>query len=175
MLNLCGSMTDARRRFLDKCRAESEEMVRRGAIDDVQLDAIDDFCLKPVPKKFYDVESAEERVAIRVVLRRGMGHFLEPALLNPRTGKVSKNDGALYSLADQEELQFFGEMVAAYKLRAARGAAAGPDRTGTLPDAVDVPRATGPDTKGPPGAAPSQSQTQRHSRRPACDDLLYEY
>mmetsp|Transcript_28676 Transcript_28676/g.96611 ORF Transcript_28676/g.96611 Transcript_28676/m.96611 type:complete len:104 (-) Transcript_28676:20-331(-) len=88
-----------------------------------------------------------------------MGHFLKTALLDPRTGDVSNDDGALYSL-DEEEMQRFGEMIAAYGLRAAYRA------TNPAPEAA-APRAAA-------AAAPSRFQPKRHTRRPPRDDI-YEY
>jgi hypothetical protein len=134
--------------------------VRRANTDDAELVALDEFFMEPTPKRFFDSDGkGQERVAVEVVFRKGMGYFLETALLDARTGNVAKKDGALYSLTEKDQEEF-GEMIAAYELRAARRAT-----SATLESEPKKRRPMKRTSATTPRAAPARRRPRHHPPR----------
>jgi hypothetical protein len=169
-----GEVTKRREVFLKECVDKSEEMARLAdRTDDSEMAALHEFFLLPAPTQFYDREAGEDRVAVDVVFQKGTGFFLETARLD-RAGTGSIEHGALYSL-DAKGKEGIGRMIAAFKLRDARraAAAAGSGRGGALRDAAVAPRAAVADAAGPPAAAaPSRRQPTRRARTAPVDDMF---
>jgi hypothetical protein len=130
---------------------------------------------KPKPPKsiYREVLRLGEVTKRREVFLKDCVDNLETARLD-HAGTGSIEHGALYSL-DAKGQEGIGRMIAAYKLRDARraAAAAGSGRGGALRDAAVAPRAAGADAAGPlAAAAPSRRQPTRRARTPPVDDMF---